>query len=74
MNTTLIDEKHSSSTGNVISIMPHMVTVKALAKATGISEYSIRALIQQDKIVYIKAGKKYLINFDKFIGYLNGEC
>lgn len=45
---------------------PEMVTIKTAAERTGLSYDAIR------KIIYIKAGSKFLINFGKFVDYLNG--
>ena len=55
------------------SIIPHMVTIDEAAEVTGISAYTIRRLVKQNKIVYIKSGTKYLVNLDRFIEYLNGQ-
>lgn len=52
---------------------PDMVTVRELANRTGLSENHIRKLCKTDKIKYIRAGVKYLINYDRFIDYLNGK-
>lgn len=53
--------------------VPHMYTIKKLAQTTHISEYCIRKLCTTNQITYIKAGTKFLINFDRFIDYLNGN-
>lgn len=49
-----------------------MIIIKELANRTGLSESSIRTLCKTNKIQYIKTGVKYLINYDRFIDYLNG--
>lgn len=51
---------------------PDMVTIRELANRTGLSESHIRRLCKTNKIKYIRAGVKYLINYDRFIDYLNG--
>jgi excisionase family DNA binding protein len=51
---------------------PEMVPIHEASSRTGLSYYFIRQLCLQDEIVYVKAGNKYLINFDRFIDYLNG--
>ncbi len=56
---------------NIVSIAPRMVTIKKLSEQTGISEFHIRRLIKSNRIKYIRTGTKYLINFDKFVEYLN---
>lgn len=40
---------------------------------SSISLWYIRSLVKQGKIPAIKAGCKYLINFDKFMEFLNGK-
>ena len=51
--------------------VPTMLTIKETAKVTGIAEYNIRQLVAGNKICFVKAGKKYLINLEKFVEYLN---
>ncbi len=55
------------------SLIPHMVTINEAAKATGVSAYTVRRLVKQNQIISIKAGTKYLVDFDRFIEYLNGQ-
>lgn len=54
-----------------IAIVPRMLTVKQLSKETGISEFHIRRLIKSNRITYIRTGTKCLVNFDRFVEYLN---
>ena len=54
-----------------IAIAPRMMTVKQLSEQTGISEFHIRRLLKSNRIKYIRTGTKYLVNFDKFVEYLN---
>jgi len=51
--------------------IPKMVTIKEAAKITGLAPFNIRTLVLQNKIVHIKAGKKFLINLEKLIEYFN---
>ena len=51
--------------------IPTMLTIKEAAEKTGVSYDCIRKLCLQNKIVHIRAGTKYLINFEKFVDYLN---
>lgn len=53
--------------------VPKMVTVNELAKLVNVSSYAIRKLVKANKITYFKSGSKVLINFDRFIDFLNGE-
>lgn len=50
---------------------PTMLTIKAASAQSGLSYDFIRKLCLQGKITYVRAGTKYLINFEKFIEYLN---
>ena len=51
--------------------VPRMVGITEASKQTGLSYDFIRKLCLQDKIVYVRAGVKYLINWDKLVEYLN---
>lgn len=51
---------------------PQMLTVKELSERTGVSEHIIRKLCKTGEIHYIKTGVKYLINYNRFLDYLNG--
>lgn len=53
--------------------IPILRTIEECAKATEISKYHIRQLVLNNKIKYIRSGKKYLINFESLIQYLNSE-
>lgn len=56
------------------STIPRMLTIKNLVKAcegTDITEHFVRRLIAQGKIPCVKAGVKFLINYDRFVEYLN---
>ena len=51
-----------------------MLTIKeAAALVEGLTEYRVRQMCINDQIPHIMAGKKYLINKDKFLSYLRGE-
>lgn len=55
--------------------IPTMVTIKEASGQTGLSYDYIRKLCLQRKIVYIRAGCKYLINLEKLVDFLNtGEA
>ena len=56
---------------NIVSIAPRMMTVKQLSAQTGVSEFHIRRLIKGNRITYIRTGIKYLVNYEKFVDYLN---
>lgn len=52
-------------------IIPTMITIREAAGQTGLSYHYIRKLCLQGKIVYVKAGSKFLINMEKLVEYLN---
>ena len=54
-----------------INIVPRMLTIKEISAETDISYHTIRQWCLEGKISYVKAGNKYLINWDKFIDFLN---
>lgn len=51
--------------------LPVMKPIKEMSELTGLSYTLLRSLCIQNKIIFIKTGKKYLINYDKFIDFLN---
>ena len=51
--------------------IPHMETIKATAELTGLPEHFIRQKVISGEIVSVKAGRKYLVNVDKLVEYLN---
>ena len=51
--------------------VPTMLSIRQTAKTTGVAEYYIRQLVAENKICFVKAGRKYLINLEKFVEYLN---
>lgn len=48
-----------------------MLTISQTAERSGLAMHYIRQLCLQDEITYCRAGSKYLINFEKFVDYLN---
>ena len=51
--------------------MPVMKTIKQIMDETGFSYRYLAQLCHQNKIVHVRTGKKFLINYEKFIEYLN---
>lgn len=51
--------------------IPTMLTIKETSEKTGVAAHFIRSLAINNQIVHVRCGKKYLINFEKFIEYLN---
>lgn len=54
-------------------VVPTMKTLREASELTGISYDCLRKLCLQKKIVHVRAGKKYLINLEKLVDYLNKE-
>lgn len=50
---------------------PIMLTIRQTSERSGLARHYIRRLCLQNEIVYRKSGNKYLINYDKFVEYLN---
>ena len=51
--------------------IPKMVGLSEASRQTGLSYDFIRKLCLQNKIVYVRAGVKYLVNLEKLVEYLN---
>ena len=52
--------------------IPTMVTLSEASKQTSLSYDYLRKLCLAGQITHIRAGKKYLINLEKLVDYLNG--
>lgn len=52
--------------------VPLMLPIKEVSARTGLSYHFIRQLCLENKIVYVRAGNKYLVNLDRFVDFLNG--
>ena len=48
-----------------------MLTIKETAQATRLHEYFVRQLVKQNRVTYVKAGCKTLINLDRLVEFLN---
>ena len=51
--------------------IPEMLTVKEVSERTGMSYGTIRRFCLKHKIVYIKTGWRYLINWQSVLDYFN---
>lgn len=56
---------------NIIDILPEMLTVTEAAKKTGLTEYAVRQLVKNRKIVFVRPTTKILINYNSLLRYLN---
>lgn len=55
--------------------IPVMLTIEETAKRTGLSYEYIRGLCKRNEIIFVRSGRKYLVNFSRFIDFLNaGEA
>lgn len=52
--------------------VPVMLTIKETSEKSGLPYSAIRKMCLCDEITYIKLGRKFLINWNKFLEYLNG--
>ena len=55
----------------MIQMVPTMLPIREVSARTRLSYDWIRKGCIQGKIVHIRAGNKYLINFERFVAYLN---
>ena len=46
---------------------PTMISIMDAKKRTGLSYEFIRQLIRENKIIYVKAGSKFLVNWEKLV-------
>lgn len=51
--------------------MPTMLTINETAARSGLARHYLRQLCVQGRICYVKAGSKYLINFERLVEFLN---
>lgn len=52
--------------------VPTMITITQAAAETGLSYDHLRKLCLRGEIVHVRAGRKFLINKEKLVGFLNG--
>lgn len=51
--------------------IPTMKSINECASIVGLAKYYVRQLVLQNKVKYVMAGKKYLINLQSLLDYLN---
>ncbi len=56
---------------NITLKVPRLETIKKTAELCGLPEYFVRQKVNNGEVVAITAGRKKLVNVDKFIEYLN---
>lgn len=52
--------------------LPRMRSIKAAAKELSIPEYALRRWIKSGAVPAVNTGKKFLVNLDKLIDFLEG--
>ena len=50
---------------------PTMLTINQTAERSGLAKHYIRQLCVQNRICHVRAGQKYLINFEKLAEFLD---
>lgn len=53
--------------------IPEMISIREVAQRTNLSDRFIRKLCKEDRITYVMSGRKYLINWQKFLQFLNKD-
>jgi hypothetical protein len=48
-----------------------MLTINETADKAGLARHFVRQLVLNNSIVHVKAGCKFLINWERFVDYLN---
>ena len=51
-------------------MVPTMVSIREASQRTGLTYILIKDLCDSGRIVYIRSGKKYLVNFDSLLRLL----
>lgn len=57
----------------VVDMIPEMLTLDQTSKRSGLSYDALRKMCLNNEIVHIRVGKKFLINWNRFVDHLNGE-
>ena len=55
----------------ITETIPEMIGLREAARRTGLSYGFLRRLCLSGQIVYVRAGSKFLINWQRFVDYLN---
>ncbi|MCM1335189.1 MAG: hypothetical protein NC084_10195 [Bacteroides sp.] len=53
--------------------VPRMGTIQQTAELFGLPKHFVRQKVLAGEVVAVRAGKRYLVNLDKFAAYLNGD-
>lgn len=52
---------------------PLMLSIDETAKKSGLSSYTVRTWVKTGKVPCVMIGKKYLISWENFCGFLNSN-
>lgn len=53
--------------------IPRMETIKRTAELFGLPVHFVRTKVASGEVVAVRAGKRFLVNVDKFAEYLNSS-
>ena len=53
--------------------IPTMLSLREASRETNLSYDFLRKLCLQNKIAYVRAGNKYLVNMEKLVDFLNRD-
>ena len=53
--------------------VPHMENIKKTAEIFGLPEHFVRSKVASGEVVAVRAGKRFLVNVEKFAEYLNSS-
>lgn len=51
--------------------IPHMETIRRTAELFGLPVHFVRCKVSSGEVVAVRAGRRFLVNVDKFAEYLN---
>ena len=56
---------------DTVNNIPHMETIKRTAELFGLPVHFVRRKVSSGEVVAVRAGRRFLVNVDKFAEYLN---
>ena len=57
-----------------VQTYPIMIGIPEAAERTGLTYNAIRKMCINNQIVHVRAGKRWLVNWEKMVEYLNGDA
>ncbi len=64
-------DRFTGASGCEVLAIPRMETIKRTAELFGLPVHFVRAKVASGEIVAVRAGKRFLVNVNKFAEYLN---